>query len=204
MSKDKFNNANKGEESSQKEVVATKIEVVANDEAPTSLDTALDNVLPKVKVGVKERNLKPIKRLAKFSIVGLFVGIFGLANFTLLIQLCQLLDFAITDWTIVLAECVSVIFTSILSFLINSKFTFSDRLARKAGIWLYIGYYVVTTPLFSLLILWLHRSYGIDLIYCKMIKIALNAILDYFYCQFFIFKYLKKRYALPDKEIPII
>ncbi len=139
-------------------------------------------------------------RFFKFLLVSCVTGVVGLGSFALLMLIFDELILNVSHTVaIVIAEYFSVLWSCICSFLLNRKFTFRDRKARRMGIVLYILYYAVTTPLSSWLIIALN-SVGIHVIICKLIKMTINVALDFLYCRYFIFKYIKKVYDIePEK-----
>lgn len=139
-------------------------------------------------------------RFFRFALVSSITGLVGLGSFALLVMIFRdFISLVSYDVGVVVAEFVSVLFSCVCSFFLNKKFTFRDRNARRLGILLYILYYAVTTPLASWAILWLNKA-GINIILCKIIKMTVNLVLDFLYCRYFIFKYIKKKFD----ETPIV
>lgn len=150
-----------------------------------------------------EQNKKPpmsaLKRIARYLLVGGFTALLSLGTLQLVYSIFTSFDLFTDDWRVFIAETFSVIVSCVFSFLINSKFTFEDRKARRAGIFLYILFYAVVTPLGSWFILWLKNIIPLAdemhrLIVSKLIKMVINLFLDYAYIRFFIFAYLKKKF----------
>lgn len=137
---------------------------------------------------------KPRKNFWRFLLVSALTGTVGLGSFSLLVMLFEKLSGIIAYETgVVIAEYLSVLWSCVCSFALNSKFTFRGRKARRMGIVLYLIFYVVTTPLFSWMILALFRA-GVHIVLCKVIKMTINVVLDYLYCRYFIFVVIKKRF----------
>lgn len=144
-------------------------------------------IMPKAKKSKK-------RSFWRFLLVSCLTGLMALGSFSLLVLIFDQSEMPFSkDVGIVIAEFFSVLWSCICSFLLNSKFTFKERNARRAGIFLYILFYAITTPLAGYMIVHLNRM-GVDLILCKLIKMTINVFLDYAYCRFFIFKYIKKKY----------
>ncbi len=147
-------------------------------------DNAAENQTPR---------MGSIQRILRYLLVGGFTALLSLGTFELVLGIFDSFELSFENWQVFVAEIVSVIVACLFSFVINSKFTFNDRKARRAGIFLYILFYAVATPLGILFILWLNR-YIEWLWICKLVKMAINLVLDYTYYRFFIFAYLKKKY----------
>lgn len=136
------------------------------------------------------------KRLISFGTVSAITGLIAMGGFLLLMHLYDVLlaSSALSrDWALVIAEYVSVIVSCLFSFSLNKRFTFPDRKARRAGIWLYILYYFVVTPLGAWLMVWLVNLSLPDYV-AKLIKMTINLVTDFLYCRYFLFRYLKKKY----------
>lgn len=146
-------------------------------------------------------NQKPKRNFWKFLLVSCITGTVGLGSFALLVSIFDSIRDVINyDIGIIIAEYLSVIWSCTCSFVLNSKFTFKGRQARRMGIFLYLAFYFVTTPLGSWMILALNNA-GVYIIFCKIIKMTINVVLDYLYCRYFIFAVIKKRYdENPDPE----
>jgi putative flippase GtrA len=137
---------------------------------------------------------KPKRNFSKFLLVSCITGTVGLGSFALLVSAFENIQNIINyDVGIVIAEYLSVIWSCTCSFVLNSKFTFKGRKARRMGIFLYLAFYFITTPLGSWMIVALNNA-GVYIIFCKIIKMTINVVLDYLYCRYFIFAVIKKRY----------
>lgn len=142
----------------------------------------------------KKSSINTFQRIARYLLVGCFTALLSLGTFELGLAVFESFDILLSEnWRVFSAEIFSVIVACVFSFVINSKFTFEDRKARRAGIFLYILFYAVVTPIGILFILWLN-GFIQWLWVCKLIKMAINLVLDYTYYRFFIFAYLKKRF----------
>ncbi|MEG2158410.1 MAG: GtrA family protein, partial [Clostridia bacterium] len=101
----------------------------------------------------------------KFLAVSTLTGLVGLGTFALLTNINIVWDtlFGISTgivtsdpFWITISEVVSVLFSSSVSFGLNKKFTFTGRRARRKGILLYLLYYLISTGLGALLIIYLN------------------------------------------------
>ena len=139
-------------------------------------------------------SINTLQRIARYLLVGTFTALLSLGTFELALAVFESFEVSLSgNWRVFSAEIFSVIAACLFSFVVNSKFTFKDRKARRAGIFLYILFYAVITPIGILFILWLNTF--IEWLWvCKLIKMSINLVLDYTYYRFFIFAYLKKRF----------
>lgn len=148
---------------------------------------------------MKEKKQKVKARFFKFMGISSLTGVAGLGTFALLIFIydkgAKTIPYNIA---VTVAEYVSVLSSCVISFLLNSKFTFTDRKAMNMGVFLYILFYMITTPLGAMLILYLNNL-GLYIVLCKIVKMTINVCIDYVYCRFVIFRYIKKKY---DEEPP--
>ena len=145
----------------------------------------------------------PRRRFWRFLLVSSVTGLICLGTFWLIQHWCQQSDRIGEQAAVLIAEGVSVILSCIFSFLLNSKFTFTDRKARRMGILLYILYYVISTPLFAEMMVWLN-GLGVHILLCKVIKMTINFAMDYLYCKYFIFRYIRRKYDAEAKADDII
>lgn len=150
-----------------------------------------------------QQNKKPpissLQRFARYLLVGGFTALLSLGTLQLAYSIFTSFELFNDNWRVFIAETFSVIVSCVFSFMINSRFTFEDRKARRAGIFLYILFYAVVTPLGSWFILWLKNIIPLAdemhrLMVSKLIKMVTNLFLDYVYIRFFIFAYLKKKF----------
>lgn len=149
---------------------------------------------------LNEKRQKPKRNFWKFLLISSITGTVGLGSFSLLVLLFETLgEYISYEIGVIIAEYLSVLWSCVCSFVLNSKFTFRGQKARRLGILLYLVFYFVTTPLFGWMILALNKA-GVYIVFCKVIKMTINVVLDYLYCRYFIFVVIKKRFdEIPDK-----
>lgn len=131
---------------------------------------------------------KSFKEVVLFFLVSASTGILGIGTFALLSWLNPYDPAAGSpfDFWLFFSELISVVLTCTFSFLLNKRYTFSFR-SVKGGLWFYLLYYAVTTPLGGIMIVALVKA-GWPPILAKLLKMVINFVLDYLYCKFIIFK----------------
>lgn len=136
----------------------------------------------------RQRDLKSmIIRFFKFVGFSLGAGVIEFVSFTLL----KLLGEQNETW-LVIAEVTSVVLSCLFNFTLNRKFTFKSANNLALGMVLYGVFYLIVTPLGAQFILWLTRS-GWDPFVAKVVKMLLNFLLDFSYCNFILFRKSNKQ-----------
>lgn len=126
-------------------------------------------------------------RFFKFVGFSLGAGIIEFVSFTLL----KLFGEQNETW-LVIAEVSSVVLSCLFNFTLNRKFTFKSANNLALGMVLYGVFYLIVTPLGAQFILWLTRS-GWDPFVAKVVKMLLNFLLDFSYCNFVLFRKSNKK-----------
>lgn len=135
-----------------------------------------------------EQKRKTWGQFWRFLAFSLGAGVIEFLSFTLITCISS------ADEVVFCAEVVSVALSCLFNFTLNRKYTFGETSALWLRMLGYGLFYLVTTPLWAMFILWLKNAFMAEEL-AKLIKMVLNFALDFSFCKFVLF-----RIGVPKKE----
>lgn len=124
-------------------------------------------------------NKKDILRAVKFTLFSISAGIIQMVSFTLLNEL--------TGWSYWPCHLISLTLSVLWNFTLNRKFTFQSAANIPVAMLKTAGYYVVFTPLSSLLGEWLTAGLLWNEYVVEVLVLLLNFVTEFLFQRFFVF-----------------
>ena len=123
---------------------------------------------------------KELIRTVKFAAVSVSAGVIELGSFTLLNEV-----FHLNYWVCYLT---GLVLSVLWNFTINRKFTFKSASNVPVAMLKVFAFYVVFTPLSTLLENYLTATAGWNEYLVTLLNMLLNFILEFLYQRFYVFK----------------
>ena len=123
--------------------------------------------------------MKEFTRIVKFTLFSVSAGLIEIGVFTLLNELLHL-----PYW---LSYLVALVLSVLWNFTLNRKFTFKSAVNVPVAMLKVALYYVVFTPLSTLLEHWLAGTLGWNEYLVTAINMILNFATEFLYQRFFVF-----------------
>ena len=123
---------------------------------------------------------KEILRTIKFALVSASAGIIELGVFTLLNEV-----FKLPYWG---SYLTGLVLSILWNFTINRKFTFKSATNVPIAMLKVFAFYIVFTPLSTLLENYLTMSLGWNEYVVTIINMLMNFVLEFIYQRFYVFK----------------
>lgn len=124
-------------------------------------------------------NKKDILRAVKFTLFSISAGVIQMGSFTLLNEL--------TGWSYWPCHLISLTLSVLWNFTLNRKFTFQSAANIPVAMLKTAGYYVVFTPLSSLLGQWLTADLLWNEYVVEILVLLLNFVTEFLFQRFFVF-----------------
>lgn len=123
---------------------------------------------------------KELFRTIKFVLFSASAAIIQLGSFTLLFELCRL-----PEW---LAYLIALVLSVIWNFTLNRRFTFQSAANLPRAMGLVFLYYLVFTPLSTLLEHYLADTMGWNAYLVTIINMVINLVTEFLYQRFVVFR----------------
>ncbi len=123
--------------------------------------------------------MKEFKRVVKFTLFSISAGLIEMGVFALLNELLHL-----PYWV---SYFIALVLSVLWNFTLNRKFTFQSAANVPVAMMKVAAYYVVFTPLSSLLEHYLTMSLGWNEYLVTAINMVLNFVTEFLYQRFFVF-----------------
>ena len=120
-----------------------------------------------------------IWRAIKFALFSASAGIIEIIAFTILNEL--------TDWNYWPCYLIALVLSVLWNFTLNRKFTFKSAANVPVAMLKVAAYYVVFTPLSTLLGNWLAEGLGWNEYLVTGINMALNLVTEYYFQRFVVY-----------------
>ena len=124
-------------------------------------------------------NKKDILRAVKFTLFSISAGVIQMGSFTLLNEL--------TGWSYWPCHLISLTLSVLWNFTLNRKFTFQSAANIPVAMLKTAGYYVVFTPLSSLLGEYLTADLLWNEYVVEILVLLLNFVTEFLFQRFFVF-----------------
>lgn len=136
----------------------------------------------KISVVKKEEKKESIIQFIKFLLFSISAGVIQIASFSILFSLIHL-----EEW---IAHLISLVLSVLWNFTFNRKFTFKATNNVEIAMLLVALFYVVFTPLSTLLVDYLTEINWNGYV-VEIGSMILNFVLEFLYCKFIVYR--KKR-----------
>lgn len=136
----------------------------------------------KISVVKRERKKESIIQFIKFLLFSISAGVIQIASFSILFSLIHL-----EEW---IAHLISLVLSVLWNFTFNRKFTFKATNNVEIAMLLVALFYVVFTPLSTLLVDYLTEINWNGYV-VEIGSMILNFVLEFLYCKFIVYR--KKR-----------
>lgn len=136
----------------------------------------------KISVVKREGKKESIIQFIKFLLFSISAGVIQIASFSILFSLIHL-----EEW---IAHLISLILSVLWNFTFNRKFTFKATNNVEIAMLLVALFYVVFTPLSTLLVNYLTEINWNGYV-VEIGSMILNFVLEFLYCKFIVYR--KKR-----------
>ena len=127
----------------------------------------------------KNNKYKEFIRAVKFTLISISAGIIQIGTFTLMYEVFK--------WIYWPSYLISLLLSVIWNFTINRKVTFKSASNVKVAMLKVLLFYVVFTPVSTLLGAYAESS-GVDGLIVEIITMIANFVLEYLYTRFFVYK----------------
>ena len=127
----------------------------------------------------KSNKFKEFIRAVKFTLISISAGIIQIGTFTLMYEVFK--------WIYWPSYLISLLLSVIWNFTINRKVTFKSASNVKVAMLKVLLFYVVFTPVSTLLGAYAESS-GVDGLIVEIITMIANFVLEYLYTRFFVYK----------------
>jgi putative flippase GtrA len=128
---------------------------------------------------MKELNIKEIYRALKFLLISISAGLVQIGSFTLLNE--------VFSWNYWGAYLTSLLLSIIWNFTINRKFTFKSSSNVKIAMLLVLAFYVVFTPVSTVLGSLAEDSGANEYVVLAITMIA-NFVLEFLYTRYVVYR----------------
>ena len=126
-----------------------------------------------------KNNKKEIWRAVKFTLFSASAGIIEFVSFTLLNEF--------TFWSYWPCYLIALVLSVLWNFTLNRNFTFRSAGNVPIAMLKVACYYVVFTPVTTILGNWLAETCGWNGLLVTILNMALNLVTEYLYDRFFVF-----------------
>lgn len=127
----------------------------------------------------KKKNNEELMRTIKFFLFSTSAGVIELGSFALFNE--------VAHWAYWLSYLIALVLSVLWNFTFNKKFTFKSAENVPKAMALVFAFYLVFTPLSTLLEHYLTKLEWNEYI-VTLINMVLNLVLEYFYDRYFVYK----------------
>ena len=127
----------------------------------------------------KNKDRSELIRTIKFVLFSISAGAIELASFTVMYE--------VLHWEYWVAYLIALVLSVVWNFTLNREFTFRSASNVTIAMMKVAAYYVVFTPLTTLLGHYLEGTCGWDGMIVTILNMALNFVTEYLYQRFFVF-----------------
>ena len=128
---------------------------------------------------MEKNKKKEFWRAVKFTLFSASAGLIEIVSFTLLNEL--------TGWSYWPCYLIALVLSVLWNFTLNRKFTFKSAANVPVAMLKVAAYYVVFTPLSTLLGNWLAEGLGWNEYLVTGINMALNLVTEYYFQRFVVY-----------------
>ena len=128
---------------------------------------------------MEKNKKKEFWRAVKFTLFSASAGLIEIVSFTLLNEL--------TGWSYWPCYLIALVLSVLGNFTLNRKFTFKSAANVPVAMLKVAAYYVVFTPLSTLLGNWLAEGLGWNEYLVTGINMALNLVTEYYFQRFVVY-----------------
>ena len=127
----------------------------------------------------KNKDRSELIRTIKFVLFSISAGAIELASFTVMYE--------VLHWEYWVAYLIALVLSVVWNFTLNREFTFRSASNVPIAMLKVAAYYVVFTPLTTLLGHYLEGTCGWDGMIVTILNMVLNFVTEYLYQRFFVF-----------------
>ncbi len=127
----------------------------------------------------KQEKRTELIRTIKFVLFSISAGAIELGSFTVMYE--------VLHWEYWVAYLIALVLSVVWNFTLNREFTFRSASNVTIAMMKVAAYYVVFTPLTTLLGHYLEGTCGWDGMIVTILNMALNFVTEYLYQRFFVF-----------------
>ena len=127
----------------------------------------------------KTKDRSELIRTVKFVLFSISAGAIELGSFTVMYE--------VLHWEYWVAYLIALVLSVVWNFTLNREFTFRSASNVTIAMMKVAAYYVVFTPLTTLLGHYLEGTCGWDGMIVTILNMALNFVTEYLYQRFFVF-----------------
>lgn len=143
----------------------------------------------------KERDFKELVRALKFLLISISAGIIQIASFTLFNE--------VFHWNYWVGYLLSLTLSILWNFTINRKYTFKSASNVKIAMLLVLAFYVVFTPV-STLLGQLAENGGVNEYIVLAVTMILNFVLEFLYTRYLVYRHSCDTAVTKDKNKKLI
>ncbi len=125
-------------------------------------------------------NKKELLRSIKFTVFSISAGLIEMGSFALLNEL--------TDWSYWPSYLIALLLSVLWNFTLNRRYTFQSASNVPVAMVKVLAFYVVFTPLSTLLGNWLAEDLLWNDYVVTIINMLLNFVLEFLYDRFYVFR----------------
>lgn len=123
---------------------------------------------------------KELMRTVKFTLFSISAGIIQIGTFTLMNELLH--------WDYWVSYLISLVLSVVWNFTFNRKFTFKSAANVPIAMMKVFGYYLVFTPLSTLLEKYLTETCGWNEYLVTVINMVINFVTEFLFDRFVVFR----------------
>ncbi|MBQ0025844.1 MAG: GtrA family protein, partial [Lachnospiraceae bacterium] len=129
----------------------------------------------------KAKDNKELMRAVKFTLFSMSAGLIQILTTEVVLAL-------ITDWDYWVRYLIGLVLSVIWNFTFNRKFTFKSANNVPIAMLKVFAFYVVFTPLSTLLANFLQADLGWPELICQLLIMLLNFVTEFLYQKYFVFR----------------
>lgn len=129
----------------------------------------------------KAKDNKELMRAVKFTLFSMSAGLIQILTTEVILA-------ALTDWDYWVRYLIGLVLSVIWNFTFNRKFTFKSANNVPIAMLKVLAFYVVFTPLSTLLADYLQADLGWPELICQLLIMLLNFITEFLYQKYFVFR----------------